>query len=85
MNDEDRRTAVRRRALKAGKIVFNDGASVIDCTVRDLSETGARVLVDSPLGVPPRFVLDVSGTLRPARVVWRKAGALGVAFDPAGE
>jgi hypothetical protein len=36
--------------LKAGKISFGGGA--IDCTVRNLSETGAALEVTTPVGIP---------------------------------
>jgi hypothetical protein len=37
----ERRTMSRHRTFKAGKIVLNEGQSVVDCTVRNVSETGA--------------------------------------------
>lgn len=37
---DEHRIAPRRRLLKGGKISFSNGA-VIDCTIRNLSETGA--------------------------------------------
>lgn len=42
----NRRGGNRRRVLKGAKIVFNDNKSVLDVTIRDLSETGARVKLD---------------------------------------
>ena len=54
---EGNRIAPRRRVLKAGSIVF--GGSAIDCTVRNLSETGAALEVVTPLFIPDRFTLLV--------------------------
>ena len=51
-------TAARRRLLKGGKISFGGGA-VIDCTIRNFSETGAALEVGSPVGIPERFTLVV--------------------------
>jgi len=51
--------AAGRRVLKAGRIVFNAGQSVIDCTVRRLSEHGASLAVMSTDGVPERFKLAI--------------------------
>jgi len=51
--------AFGRRVLKAGQIVFNSGRSVIDCTVRRLSEQGANIAVISTAGVPERFKLAI--------------------------
>lgn len=49
-----------RRVLKAGAIVFNHGNSVIDCTVRRLSDLGARLDVVETDGVPRRFKLTIA-------------------------
>ncbi len=52
---EDRKTP-RRRTLKAAKIVHYHGEP-IDCVVRDLSATGAGLVIESPIDIPPRFCL----------------------------
>ncbi len=79
--DEDR-TAPRRRLLKGGKISFGNGA-VIDCTIRNLSDTGAALDVSSPVGIPERFMLVVEADRRhlPSRVVWRRERRIGVHFE----
>jgi hypothetical protein len=78
---ERQRIARRRRILKAGSIEFGGGA--IDCTVRNLSETGAALEVVTPLFIPDRFTLSVhtEQTRRPCHVVWRGEKKLGIAFD----
>jgi PilZ domain len=76
---EQQRIAQRHRVLKAGTIEFNGGA--IDCTLRNLSETGAALEVTSPIGIPECFTLIANGTHRPCRVVWRKERRIGVAFE----
>ena len=53
--DSDKRNALRRSTLKGGKIVFNAGRSTIDCTVRNLSATGAKLQVNSVVGIPDTF------------------------------
>jgi hypothetical protein len=75
------RTAARQRVLKAGTIAFS-GAG-IDCTVRNLSETGAALEVASVVGIPTEFSLVISSDSvnRKCRVVWRKLNRIGVAFD----
>jgi hypothetical protein len=75
-----RRIVPRRRILKAGSIEC--GGEVIDCSVRNLSETGAALEVVSPLFIPDRFVLIVQTEQlkRPRQIVWRKAKRIGVAF-----
>jgi diguanylate cyclase (GGDEF)-like protein len=51
--------AAGRRVLKGGKIAFNGGRSVIDCTVRRLSGAGARLEVISSTDIPTRFKLQI--------------------------
>jgi PilZ domain len=75
------RIAPRHRVLKAGSIEFGGGA--IDCTIRNLSETGAALEVVTPLFIPDRFTLAVptEQLRRPCHVVWRRERRIGVAFD----
>jgi hypothetical protein len=77
----EKRIARRHRVLKAGMIEFGGGA--IDCTVRNLSNTGAALDVTSPIGIPAQFTLVVStdGLHVPCHVVWRKEKRIGVGFD----
>jgi hypothetical protein len=53
----NRRTNNRRKTLKSAKIVFNNKQSVIDCFVRDLSDTGAKLTVADLAAVPRSFTL----------------------------
>lgn len=80
---DEKRKNPRRRVLKEGKIVFADGLRVIDCTIRDLSKDGARLLIGNTVGVPDTFRLfeKSTGLLYPASVVWRQMSSLGVRFD----
>lgn len=74
--------SVGRRVLKAGHIVFNQGQSVIDCTVRRLSDRGANLAVISTAGVPARFKLAIEADdFSKLCAVTRKAGSeIDVAF-----
>ncbi|MFG3596180.1 PilZ domain-containing protein [Bradyrhizobium sp. RDI18] len=78
---DEHRIAPRRRLLKSGKISF--GGAVIDCTVRNLSETGAALEVSSPVGIPECFtlVIEADHIHVPCRVVWRKTTRIGVHFE----
>jgi hypothetical protein len=77
----DKRTAARHRVLKAATIEFGGGA--IDCMVRNRSDVGAALDVNSPIGIPEHFtlVLAADGLQKPCHVVWRKEKRIGVAFD----
>ncbi len=78
---EERRIAPRRRILKAGSICVGDDA--IDCTVRNISNSGATLDIVTPLFIPDRFKLIIqSDSLnRPCHIVWRKERRMGIAFD----
>ncbi len=52
---DDKRKIPRRRVLKEGKIVYADGLRVLDCTIRDISEQGARLLIANTVGLPDTF------------------------------
>lgn len=71
----------RLRVLKAARIVFKGGGAVIDCTVRNLSDRGACLKVESPIGIPESFDLVLGhASVRSCRVAWRKATQIGVEF-----
>jgi len=79
MDEQEHRIAARHRVLKSGTIEFGGGA--IDCTVRNLSETGAALDVTSPVGIPAEFTLVTDGHHLHCRVIWRKEKRIGVTFD----
>jgi hypothetical protein len=67
--------------FKAGTIEF--GGSGMDCTVKNLSDTGAALEILSPLYIPDRFTLFVPSDQfrRRCHVVWRKERRVGIAFE----
>ena len=77
----EKRVTHRDRVLKAGTIEFGGGA--IDCTVRNLSNSGAALDVNSPVGIPDKFalVLPTRGLHYACRVVWRGQNRIGVKFN----
>jgi hypothetical protein len=77
----ERRAAARQRLLKAGTIIYNNAGSVYDCTVRNVSKTGACLMVTSPLTVPAEFDLLMEGARRHCTVAWRRADRIGVKFQ----
>ena len=79
----NKRKAARHRVLRGGAISFHHLGAKIDCTARNLSETGACLMVESPLGIPDDFdlVLDRENAPRRCHVVWRSANRIGVKFQ----
>lgn len=81
---EERRATIRHRTLKGGKIAINEGFSTIDCTVRNMSTTGAMLRVSSVVGIPDAFQLVLSDGQAFDCVVQRRTGTdIGVSFQPA--
>lgn len=78
------RHADRHMTLIHGQVVFNDLMSTYDCTIRDLSETGAKLKLHAPVQVPKAFLLRFGdGQVRRCKVRRRNALELGVEFlDP---
>ncbi|MHA6691788.1 PilZ domain-containing protein [Devosia sp. A449] len=80
MTDEHR-ISPRQRTLKGGRIVVNDGFSTFQCTVRNMSETGARLKLPSIVGIPDSFQLVMDdGRKFACTVVWRTATEIGVTY-----
>jgi hypothetical protein len=77
----EKRVFPRHRVLKAGTIEFDGGA--INCMVRNMSNIGAALDVNNPVGIPEHFTLvfPADGLHLPCRVAWRKEKRIGVAFD----
>jgi hypothetical protein len=77
----NRRIQSRRKMLKSAKIVFNKKQSVLDCFVRDLSDTGARLSVGDMMAIPKRFTLTFhDGTSYECERVRAQGQELGVRF-----
>lgn len=77
----DRRNDTRHKTLKSAKIVFNKKQCVIDCFVRDLSETGARLSLSDPLPLPKQFKLVLNdGTIHGCEIMRNTGKEIGVRF-----
>ena len=76
-----RRVTDRSKTLKSAKIVFNKNQSVIDCMVRDLSPTGAKIKLSDLAAVPRIFVLELNdGTRHDCERVRAMGQEIGVRF-----
>ena len=76
-HDERRRLPRRRTRLSAAAV---SEEAVVACTIRDKSEGGARLLIQTGSTVPDSFHLVelTTGELHRAQVVWRDAAFVGV-------
>lgn len=77
----------RSRVLNGGKLIVSDGQSVIDCVVRDMSETGARVRITIPTMLPTQLELLVvkNNMLFPAEVRWNRNSEAGLRLTGPGK
>jgi len=82
MHDEKRQAPRRLLAIK-GKLIAGQGLPLRDCTIVDISDTGAKLAVDAPHDIPDDFTILLSAHGRPYRrchLVWRSAAHVGVSF-----
>jgi hypothetical protein len=76
---DERRKIPRRRILKSGKILL--GRRQVQCTVRNLSEIGACLVVQTTYGIPATFEFVMPDQLpKTCKVMWRDDTRLGVHF-----
>jgi PilZ domain-containing protein len=78
---QEQRKIARSRALKSAKLIHGN-SSVFDCTVRDLTDVGARIEVPNTVGLPENLDLTFDGghSVRQCRFVWRALNKAGVEF-----
>ena len=79
---DDARRAPRHRVLKSGVVATNDRHLTMGCTIRDQSNTGARLRMDSSLTIPDTFelIIEIDGLEANCEVVWRSGKEVGVKY-----
>ena len=77
----EKRAAPRHRVLKHGTLAFGGGG--VDCMVRNISSSGARLDIATPVGLPSTFtlVIQTDQFRRRCHPFWSSADRIGVAFD----
>jgi len=79
---KERRRSTRMRTLKPAYIALEEWSSKINCTVRSISDGGARIRLERQMALPEYFLLriTVSGPLRRVRKCWHVNDEIGVEF-----
>jgi hypothetical protein len=80
---EEPKIAVRQRTFLKGTLYYDNRRASIECVIRDMSESGARLSFDNPVTVPDNvelFIPHKQQTLR-ARVQRRAPNEIGIAFE----
>ena len=77
------RSNSRKRVLLPGLIVHGHGAFTCDCVLRDVSPTGARIIIREHVQIPERFYLINirDGVAHDAYRIWGKGRETGVKFE----
>ncbi len=80
--DVERRAWPRRRTLLAAKLACGDPSIIVNCGVRNLSEQGARIELESAVYVqrPFRLLMMRDGVIHEAELVWSWGKVLGLSF-----
>jgi two-component system cell cycle response regulator len=79
---QDRRREHRRKTFKRGTILLDGVGSQIGCTIRDLSQYGAKLMVNDYFMAPDHFTLRIAGLDETHRVrrCWQIGAVVGVEF-----
>ena len=79
---KERRMSQRFPTRLEARIVPNGDAPPLECVVRDLSETGARLVLCESGELPLEFDLEIpdEGARAPVRVVWTNGREVGAKF-----
>jgi len=72
----------RKATILEGRIRIDNGAQEVECTVRDLSDTGAQILAPPSVDLPREFDLNIPKRAQSVRaqVVWSRGRSHGIAF-----
>ena len=84
--ESDQRSQNRVPARYYAYLHAATGAVLSECLVKDISETGARIILPMTASLPKRIMLRVTGEATPmtASVVWQAGTKCGLEFKEAG-
>lgn len=79
--EDEHRDLHRQRTLKRARAVLAD-RSTIDCTIRDISESGAHLVFGDAFELPETFrlIIVTSNTIVPVHLEWQRGKEAGIAF-----
>ena len=79
----DRRPISRRRVLLSGLIVYANGTQTCDCSLRDLTPAGARIIIPNQVQLPRHFhLINIRDAVAyNARLVWINGQEIGASFE----
>ena len=68
--------------MLGGRVTYQNGEQVFDCTIRNLSKGGAHITLPGDQSIPQQvFLINMRDRLvYESTVVWQKDGAAGLSF-----
>lgn len=78
----ERRASSRHRTLLAARLLVGEHGATLACCVRNLSDHGAQIELESLalLQPPAQLLLVRDGTIHEARLIWAWRKSVGLAF-----
>ena len=78
----ERRKASRQKSFLRGLVYLGNDPAAVDCLVRDISDTGARLTFSAPVAARETLELHipVKGQMLRGKVKWRENNEIGIAF-----
>ncbi len=78
----ERRSIKRQAAALYGRLAYGPELELAECVVRDVTTTGAMLIVRPNTKTPETFdlLIGTGGPMRPCRLVWRQGLNAGVRF-----
>ncbi len=80
----ERRRAERHDCTLGGKLFYGLAGLSLDCVIRDISDSGARVAVPSAAWKAPKVIHLLSlreGKVYSGKVMWNRGRYLGLSFE----
>ena len=80
---QERRKWARKKSFLKGTVFYNHRLSSVECTIRDITDYGARLQFPSAVTLPDSVELSIPSrdqTLN-AHIRWRKDDEVGVSLD----
>ena len=78
----ERRVARRRSVFLQADVSTLDGSPIANCSIRDTSRTGCKIISADIDHIPDELVLSIRGLNETfvGRVIWREADMAGIEF-----
>ena len=81
-NPQERRVERRRSVFLQADVSTLDGLQIANCSIRDTSRTGCKIISNEIEHIPDELVLSIRGLDETfvGRVMWREADMAGIEF-----